>query len=84
MEAVALSDALILVLKEGKPVDPVLTMYSDERRQVFQFFIDPVSSWVSSSTFLPRQICRSGLTGVVCRANFEYRQASMMTGSSAA
>ncbi|KAF0324293.1 FAD binding domain protein [Colletotrichum asianum] len=45
MEAVALSDALILVLKEGKPVDPVLTMYSDERRQVFQFFIDPVSSW---------------------------------------
>ncbi|KAJ0319576.1 hypothetical protein Brms1b_003731 [Colletotrichum noveboracense] len=50
MEAVALSDALILVLKEGKPVDPVLTMYSDERRQVFQFFIDPVSSWVSMMT----------------------------------
>ncbi|KAK1707640.1 FAD-binding monooxygenase [Colletotrichum lupini] len=45
MESVALSDALILILKEGKPVDPVLTMYSDERRQVFQFFIDPVSSW---------------------------------------
>ncbi|KAL2884138.1 hypothetical protein SGCOL_000075 [Colletotrichum sp. CLE4] len=45
MESVALSDALILVLKEGKPVDPILTMYSDERRQVFQFFIDPVSSW---------------------------------------
>lgn len=47
MESVALSDALILILKERKPVDPVLTMYSDERRQVFQFFIDPVSSWVS-------------------------------------
>lgn len=42
----ALSDALIMVLREGKPADPVLTMYSDERRQVFQFFIDPVSSWV--------------------------------------
>ncbi|OHE98064.1 hypothetical protein CORC01_06578 [Colletotrichum orchidophilum] len=45
MEAVALSDALILVLEEGKPANPVLTMHSDERRQVFQFFIDPVSSW---------------------------------------
>ncbi|KAI1156358.1 FAD/NAD(P)-binding domain-containing protein [Nemania diffusa] len=43
--SVALSDALIMVLREGKPADPVLTMYSDERRQVFQFFIDPVSSW---------------------------------------
>ncbi|KAI8947825.1 FAD-binding monooxygenase [Xylaria longipes] len=46
LDSVALSDALIMVLREGKPADPVLTMYSDERRQVFQFFIDPVSSWV--------------------------------------
>ncbi|RYC65174.1 hypothetical protein CHU98_g1041 [Xylaria longipes] len=45
LDSVALSDALIMVLREGKPADPVLTMYSDERRQVFQFFIDPVSSW---------------------------------------
>ncbi|KAI0965549.1 FAD/NAD(P)-binding domain-containing protein [Xylaria arbuscula] len=43
--SVALSDALIMILREGKPAGPVLTMYSDERRQVFQFFIDPVSSW---------------------------------------
>ncbi|KAF4554407.1 FAD-dependent monooxygenase-like protein 4 [Elsinoe fawcettii] len=45
LDAVSLSDALILTLKEGKPADAVLTMYSDERRQVFQFFVDPVSSW---------------------------------------
>ncbi|KAJ2995399.1 hypothetical protein NUW58_g1282 [Xylaria curta] len=48
LDSVALSDALIMILREGKPMDPLLTMYSDERRQVFQFFIDPVSSWVSS------------------------------------
>lgn len=35
-----------MILNEGKPLDPVLNMYSDERRQVFQMFIDPVSSWV--------------------------------------
>ncbi|KAI1380138.1 FAD/NAD(P)-binding domain-containing protein [Hypoxylon crocopeplum] len=45
LDSVALSDALIMILREGKPVDPVLTMYSDERRQVFQFFVDPVSTW---------------------------------------
>ncbi|PNS21650.1 rRNA bioproteinsis protein rrp5 [Sphaceloma murrayae] len=45
LDAVSLSDALILTLREGKPSDAVLNMYSDERRQVFQFFIDPVSSW---------------------------------------
>ncbi|GAP84929.1 putative FAD binding domain protein [Rosellinia necatrix] len=45
LDSVALSDALVMILREGKPADPVLTMYSDERRQVFQFFVDPVSSW---------------------------------------
>ncbi|KAI9155765.1 O-methyltransferase sol2 [Paramyrothecium foliicola] len=45
LDSVALSEALVMILREGKPVNPLLTMYSDERRQVFQFFIDPVSTW---------------------------------------
>ncbi|KAI1812319.1 FAD/NAD(P)-binding domain-containing protein [Poronia punctata] len=45
LDVVALSEALIMTMREGKPVDPLLTMYSDERRQVFQFFVDPVSTW---------------------------------------
>lgn len=43
--AVALSDCLIMILNEGKPAEPMMKLYSDERRQAFQFLIDPVTSW---------------------------------------
>ncbi|CAK7203394.1 hypothetical protein SEUCBS139899_006127 [Sporothrix eucalyptigena] len=44
LDADALGDALIMVLNENQPVDAVLDTYSDERRKVFQFFIDPTST----------------------------------------
>lgn len=43
LDADALSDALIMVLKEGCS-DRVLSLYSDLRRQVFAFFVDPMST----------------------------------------
>ncbi|KAG6362835.1 hypothetical protein INS49_007929 [Diaporthe citri] len=43
LDAVALSDALKMVLKEGKPAERVLQIYSDERRKVVQEFADPTS-----------------------------------------
>lgn len=44
LDADAVADALIMVLKEGRSED-VLDVYSDERRKVFQFMIDPMSSY---------------------------------------
>lgn len=43
LDAEALSDALIMVINEGCS-DRVLWLYSDLRRQVFGFFIDPMST----------------------------------------
>lgn len=44
LDAVALSDALKMVLKEEQP-DRILQIYSDERRQVVQDFADPTSTY---------------------------------------
>ncbi|KAH8593866.1 FAD binding domain-containing protein [Bisporella sp. PMI_857] len=43
LDSEALSDALIMVINEGCS-DQVLTLYSDLRRQVFGFFVDPMST----------------------------------------
>lgn len=43
LDADALTEALIMVLKEACP-EHVLDLYSDERRKVFQFFVDPTST----------------------------------------
>ncbi|KEF60622.1 uncharacterized protein A1O9_02183 [Exophiala aquamarina CBS 119918] len=43
LDADALSDALIMILNESKPLS-VLDLYSDERRKVFQYFVDPTST----------------------------------------
>jgi 2-polyprenyl-6-methoxyphenol hydroxylase-like FAD-dependent oxidoreductase len=43
LDADALAEALIMILLEGKS-DELLTIYSDERRQVFQKFVDPTST----------------------------------------
>ncbi len=43
LDAEALSDALIMVLKEGAP-GQVLDLYANLRRQVFGFFVDPMST----------------------------------------
>ena len=43
IDADALSDTLELIIKEGKPLS-LLDFYSDERRRVFQTFVDPISS----------------------------------------
>lgn len=42
----ALAEAVMMIIHEGKPVDRMLKLYSDERRQVFQLLIDPTTSWV--------------------------------------
>jgi hypothetical protein len=39
----ALADALIMILDEGKP-DELLTLWSDARRKVFQYFVDPTTT----------------------------------------
>ncbi|KAL4810490.1 FAD/NAD(P)-binding domain-containing protein [Aspergillus unguis] len=39
----ALAEALIMILNEGQS-DELLTVYSDERRQVFQKFVDPTTT----------------------------------------
>lgn len=41
----ALSDALKMIILEGKQAEPVLQMYSDERRKVVQDFVDPTSTY---------------------------------------
>ncbi|KIX10187.1 uncharacterized protein Z518_01268 [Rhinocladiella mackenziei CBS 650.93] len=43
LDADAATEALIMVLNEGCS-DSVLDVYSDERRKVFQFFVDPTST----------------------------------------
>ena len=43
LDADALGETLIMVIKEDRS-DKVLDLYSDERRKVFQFFVDPTSS----------------------------------------
>ena len=43
LDADALAESLIMVLKEGRS-PTLLDMYSDERRKVFQFFVDPTST----------------------------------------
>ena len=43
LDADAAADALIMVLKEGRPPS-ILDVYSDERRKVFQTFVDPTST----------------------------------------
>ncbi|KAK2611421.1 hypothetical protein N8I77_004760 [Diaporthe amygdali] len=45
LDAIALSDALKMILKEGKPADRVLQTYSNERRKVVQDFVDPTSTY---------------------------------------
>ena len=47
LDADALGETLIMILNEpGKHPNPddLLNLYSDERRKVFQFFIDPTST----------------------------------------
>lgn len=48
----ALAEALLMIFHEGKPVERMLKLYSDERRQVFQLLIDPTTSWVRRSLSL--------------------------------
>lgn len=43
LDADALAESLIMVLGEGHS-DQVLDVYSDERRKVFQYFVDPTST----------------------------------------
>ena len=43
LDADALAEALIMVLNENYPIS-LLDTYSDERRKVFQFFVDPTST----------------------------------------
>jgi 2-polyprenyl-6-methoxyphenol hydroxylase-like FAD-dependent oxidoreductase len=42
LDAEALADALDLIVNEDKSLD-VLDLYSDERSEVFQFFVDPLT-----------------------------------------
>ena len=43
LDADALSEALIMILKESRS-DKLLTLYSDERRKVFQSFVNPTTT----------------------------------------
>lgn len=43
LDADAAAEALIMVLKEGRSPS-ILEVYSDERRKVFQNFVDPTST----------------------------------------
>jgi 2-polyprenyl-6-methoxyphenol hydroxylase-like FAD-dependent oxidoreductase len=43
LDSEAIADALELIIHEGKPLG-TLDTYSDERRMVFQTFVDPVST----------------------------------------
>lgn len=44
LDADAAAEALIMIINEGKS-DSILDVYSDERRKVFQFFVDPTSTY---------------------------------------
>lgn len=43
LDADALADTITMILNELKPMS-LLDIYSDERRKVFQFFVDPTST----------------------------------------
>ena len=43
LDADAVAETLIMILNEGRS-DDILDVYSDERRKVFQFFVDPTST----------------------------------------
>lgn len=43
LDADAAADALILILKESKPVD-ILEIYSQERQRVFQLYVNPTTT----------------------------------------
>ncbi|KAF7623099.1 hypothetical protein F9C07_2286497 [Aspergillus flavus] len=43
IDSEALADALELIIHDGKPIS-ILDTYSDERRRVFQTFVDPTST----------------------------------------
>ena len=43
LDADALAESLIMILKENCS-EQILDIYSDERRKVFQFFVDPTST----------------------------------------
>lgn len=43
LDASALADALEMVILEAK-TDALLDVYSDERRKVFQTFVDPTTT----------------------------------------
>ncbi|KAJ5936837.1 hypothetical protein N7466_003287 [Penicillium verhagenii] len=50
----ALAEALIMVLNEGRS-DDILTSYSDARREVFQYFVDPVTTANKLRLHLPSE-----------------------------
>lgn len=43
LDSDAVARALIYIINENQP-DSLLDMYSDERRRVFQFLVDPIST----------------------------------------
>ncbi|OAP56664.1 hypothetical protein AYL99_08776 [Fonsecaea erecta] len=44
LDADACADALTMILRDSFPTDLTLNTYSDARRKVFQFFVDPTST----------------------------------------
>ncbi|KIW75446.1 hypothetical protein Z517_10187 [Fonsecaea pedrosoi CBS 271.37] len=44
LDADACAEALIMILKDSFPPNETLNTYSDSRRKVFQFFVDPTST----------------------------------------
>ncbi|KIX94250.1 uncharacterized protein Z520_09960 [Fonsecaea multimorphosa CBS 102226] len=44
LDAEACADALIMILRDSFPAAHTLNTYSDSRRKVFQFFVDPTST----------------------------------------
>ncbi|KAJ5622903.1 FAD/NAD(P)-binding domain-containing protein [Penicillium lividum] len=50
----ALAEALIMILNEGRS-DKILTSYSDARRKVFQYFVDPTTTANKLRLHLPSE-----------------------------
>ncbi|KAJ5768907.1 hypothetical protein N7520_003466 [Penicillium odoratum] len=50
----ALAEALIMILNEGRS-DDILTSYSDARRKVFQYFVDPTTTANKLRLHLPSE-----------------------------
>lgn len=44
LDADALAEALIMIIYDGAPIS-ILEKYSDERRKVFQMFVDPTTKY---------------------------------------